>query len=51
LELPRSEVAARVADVVKVDGNAESVFDNHPPPQSLAQNLLSVSLSTLFFVL
>ncbi|OEL19720.1 hypothetical protein BAE44_0019261 [Dichanthelium oligosanthes] len=35
VELPKSEVVSRVADVVV--GDAASVFNNHPPPLSLAK--------------
>ncbi|OEL16296.1 hypothetical protein BAE44_0022685, partial [Dichanthelium oligosanthes] len=46
VELPKSEVAAQVANVVI--GDAASVFDNHPSPLSLAKPSRTVSSLTSF---
>ncbi|OEL13881.1 hypothetical protein BAE44_0025100 [Dichanthelium oligosanthes] len=44
-ELPQSEVAARVAAVLEMKHDvAMTVFDDHPAPRSLQNNLPNVSL-------
>jgi hypothetical protein len=50
-ELPRSEVAARVADMVTVAGDTASVFDGHPQPLSLANPGKNMSPLTPFLFL
>ncbi|OEL26262.1 hypothetical protein BAE44_0012719, partial [Dichanthelium oligosanthes] len=52
VELPKSERAARVANVLKMGIDVDESLNNHPPPRSLEHNMRNVCLlpSLSFFV-